>query len=100
MEASLGGHITSAEARVLCEELEHQMSDLRGEVTHLVLDCTKARKVDVDLTRLVDGLKAQATLLGAKSTTVYVPESSRAIAMTSQNLQQVLEGREAYWAAA
>jgi len=100
MEASLGGHITSAEARVLCEELENQMGDLRGQIDHLVLDCTKARKVDTDLNRLVDGIKAQATLLGTKLTTVYVPESTRAIVMTSQNLQNVLEGRESYRAAA
>lgn len=96
MEASLGGHVTTAEARVLAEELEHQMTDLRGEIAHFIFDCTKARKVDTDLTRLVDGIKAQATLLGTRTTTVYVPETARAVALTTQNLQNVLEGREAY----
>lgn len=99
IEASLGGVITGGEMDVLVDELVEEF--IARDVTNwdFVLDTTHVKRMDdaahLQLSRLRDLLAMNGTKL------VFVAESQSIVeALTSQNLQAVLEGRELYRVAA
>lgn len=95
IEANLGGVITPGEMDVLTEELleEFVQQDVSG--WDFVLDTTVVRRLEAGVGEAVDRLRNYLTLNGLKL--VWVAEDAAMVeALTMQNLQGVLEGREEY----
>ncbi|MBL8049215.1 MAG: hypothetical protein JNJ45_11095 [Chthonomonas sp.] len=99
IEASLGGVITAGEVSVMVDDLVDEF--VAGDVAgwEFVLDTTFVKRFDEGAHDQINRLRDLLAINGARL--VFVAEDQSLVeALTSQNLQAVLEGREIYRMAA
>ena len=96
VEASLGGRVTADEVRVFGDELLELLEHLGDAPFEVLLDHSRARRMDADTVVALSDVKD--SLLGAGATMIWcvaADDSDRAAHQTVR-LQHVLEGNETF----
>lgn len=96
VEASLGGRVTADEIKVFGEELMELLDHLEDQPFEVLLDHSRARRMDAETVVALSDVKDD--LLAAGAITIWciaADDSDRATHQTVR-LQHVLEGRESF----
>lgn len=95
VEASLGGRVSAQEIKVFGEELMELLDGYGGQF-ELLLDHSKAKRLDADAVGALADVKDQCLSRGAtRIVSVPIDEQDR-LAHESARLQNVLEGSELF----
>jgi ABC-type transporter Mla MlaB component len=96
VEASLGGRVTADEIAVLAEEMADTLEEMSSKPFSLLLDYSRAKRMDPATMHALHELKDLAFEYGAVHiTSIASDEGERTLHQTNR-LQNVLEGRERY----
>ena len=96
VEASLGGRVTADEVRVFGDELMELLEHLEGQSFEVMLDHSRARRMDVDTVVALGDVKDSLLAAGATMIWCIAADDSDRAAHQTIRLQQVLEGTEAF----
>ena len=96
VEASLGGRVTADEVRVFGDELSELLAHLDAQPFEVLLDHSRARRMDADAVVALSDVKDSLIAAGATMIwSIAIDDSDRAAHQTVR-LQQVLEGVETF----
>lgn len=96
VEASLGGRVTADEIRVFGEELSELLETFEGRTYSMLLDFSKAKRLDSEAIVALAEVKDQCFEVGANEIVSVTVDEHDAVTHQSLRLQQVLEGRERF----
>lgn len=96
VEASLGGRITADEVRVFGDELIELMAHMNGYPFEVLLDHSRARRMDADTVVALSDVKDDLLASGATMIWCVVADESDRAAHQTVRLQHVLEGNESF----
>lgn len=96
LEASIGGRVTLAEARVFVDEVMRELTQHPVTPTSFILDYSSAVKVDPGVLEAFHVLTGYARVRGSVRNVVVPRDESELQALVTLNLQEVLEGQQEY----
>lgn len=96
IEASLGGRITTTEAKVFTDELVEMLRTLGTDEFSFMLDYSTASALEPGAADVLQRAQSYCLLHGARKLTFVARDQEEAELMIGQRLQQVLEGTEEY----
>lgn len=96
VEASLGGRVTADEIRVFGEELCELLEAFENRPFNLLLDYSKAKRLDSDAVSALSAVKDGCFDLGATEIVSITTDEQDMVMQQSFRLQQVLEGKERF----
>ena len=92
LEASIGGHVTEAEAKVFVDGVMHELADHTGGPFTFLLDYSFVTEINQGITDCFDLAVRYANLRGAVKTVHIAKDREQVETLTGENLQRVLEG--------
>lgn len=96
VEASLGGRVTAEEIRVLGEELEELLEGFEEESYSMLLDFSKAKRLDTAAMLALGDVKDYCLNNGAIEIVSVPVDEFDSIQHQTLRMQQILEGRERF----
>lgn len=96
VEASLGGRVTADEVRVFGEELMELLAHLENRPFEVLLDHSRAKRMDADTVMALSDVKDDLLASGATMIWSIVSDDSDRATHQTVRLQHVLEGNEAF----
>ena len=96
VEASLGGRVTADEVRVFGDELIELLGHLDDQPFEVLLDHSRARRMDADTVVALSDVKDALIALGATMIWSIAADDSDRAAHQTVRLQHVLEGIETF----
>ena len=96
VEASLGGRVTADEVRVFGEELMELLDHLEDQPFEVLLDHSRARRMDAETVVALSDVKDDLLAAGALTIWCIAADDSDRAAHQTVRLQHVLEGRESF----
>ena len=96
VEASLGGRVTADEVRVFGDELMELLDHLRDQPFEVLIDHSRARRMDADTVVALSDVKDALLAAGATMIWSVAADDSDRAAHQTVRLQHVLEGCEAF----
>jgi hypothetical protein len=95
-ETSLGGRVSADEIRALAEESQELFECFCGRPFSVLLDYSKANKLDWEACTALNALKDAWFEMGADKVYSVPPNREELVAHQTDRLQTVLEGREEF----
>ncbi len=96
VEASLGGRVTADEVRVFGDELMELLDHLEDQSFEVLLDHSRARRMDADTVVALSDVKDALLAAGATMIWSIAADDSDRAAHQTVRLQHVLEGTETF----
>lgn len=96
VEASLGGRVTADEVKVFGEELEELLMHLDNQPFEVLLDHSRARRMDAETVLALSDVKDALLAAGATMIWSIAADDSDRAAHQTVRLQHVLEGSETF----
>lgn len=96
VEASLGGRVTADEVRVFGDELVELLAHLDDRPFEVLLDHSRAKRMDADTVMALSDVKDTLLAYGATMIWCIAADDSDRAAHQTVRLQHVLEGTETF----
>jgi len=96
LEASLGGRVTVDEMEAFVEDMQALLADIGRQPYLLILDYGEAKPFDNDASAVLMTFKDFCLATGASMVVSVVQDEKTVVSHTSERLQLVLEGKEAF----
>ena len=96
LEASLGGRLTRGEADCFLDEFSDILRSHDKERFQVVLDFAAVSRMDDDVPEVFETARDVAQFAGASIVTIVTRDDDEVTRLTTNRLQQVLEGGERY----
>lgn len=100
LEASIGGHVTAAEANVFTQDIINELQSYNGGEFEFQLDYSSAGRLDQGVREAFELAQSYCKIRGARKFICIARDEMEIEYQTGLRLQQVLEGEEEYRLAA